>query len=483
MIGLSVPAVATKLNAAMTNSRTNFPHLFLHRIVLLLVVLLASASAEARKPNLIFVLSDDIAQGDLGVYGQELIQTPTLDRLCNEGTRYLSAYSGTSVCAPARSSFFTGLHMGHCPTRANREIGKEGQRPLPANTVTIASILKSADYKTATMGKWGMGMFDTTGSPFKNGVDHFFGYNCQRHAHSYFPTYLYNDDQRFEIPENADRKKGVYAQNLIQNDVLRWVDENSADPFFLFYAITLPHGNYEIDDQGIYKDKPWTEKEKNYAAMVTRIDSDLAALVALLEKKGIAEDTLIVFSGDNGSSFDPDTDIGKRFNQTMNGKLRGFKRGMYEGALRQAAFAWWPGTIPAGRVTDEPWAFWDLLPTFAELGGADLPEGYKTDGHSLVEFFKGGPAPNRDYFYWELHEKDSIQAIRWQDWKAVRASSGGPIELFDLKADPSETRDLAADHPDLVEKAVTWMASARTADPDWPDPAVKRELPGKKKKK
>ncbi len=292
-----------------------------------------SLARAADKPNLIFVLSDDIAQGDLGVYGQKLIQTPNLDRLCNEGTRYLSAYTGTSVCAPARSSFFTGLHMGHCPTRANREIGSEGQRPLPPSTVTIAKLLKAAGYNTATMGKWGMGMFDTSGSPFKNGVDHFFGYNCQRHAHSYFPDYLYNDDQRFEIPENHGGKKRVYAQELIQQDVLRWIDQNSSDPFFLFYAITLPHGRFEIDDQGIYKDKPWTETEKNYAAMVTRIDSDLGDLVALLKKKGIDKETLIVFAGDNGSSFDPNTAIGERFNQTMDGKLRGFKRGMYEGAL------------------------------------------------------------------------------------------------------------------------------------------------------
>jgi arylsulfatase A len=431
----------------------------------------AAFGQAKQRPNLIFVLSDDIAQGDLGAYGQKLIQTPNLDRLCKEGTRYLSAYTGTSVCAPARSSFFTGLHMGHCPTRANREIQPEGQRPLPKDTVTIAKILKSSGYKTATMGKWGMGMFDTTGSPFRNGIDHFFGYNCQRHAHSYFPPYLYNDDQRFAIPENEGGRHAVYAQELIQNDVLRWIDQNAADPFFLFYAITLPHGNFEIDDQGLYKNKPWSEQEKNYAAMVTRIDSDLGALIALLEKKGIADNTLLVFAGDNGSSFDPNTPIGKRFNQTMDGTLRGFKRGMYEGALRQAAFAWWPGTVPAGRVTDEPWAFWDLLPTFTELAGAELPAGYRTDGHSLVSFLKGGAAPPRDYFYWELHEGPSIQAIRWEHWKAVRPKQGGPVELYDLSKDIAESKNLAADHPDLVAKAVTMMGQARTADPDWPDPA------------
>ncbi len=430
--------------------------------------------AAADKPNLIFVLSDDVAQGDLGAYGQKQIQTPNLDRLCREGTRYLAAYTGTSVCAPARSSFFTGLHTGHCPTRANREIQPEGQRPLPEGTVTVGKILKTAGYKTATMGKWGMGMFDTSGSPLKNGIDHFFGYNCQRHAHSYFPTYLYNDDQRFEIPENAGGAKRVYAQELIQQEVLRWIDQNSKGPFFLFYAVTLPHGKFEIDDQGIYADKPWTETEKNYAAMVTRLDSDLGQLVDLLRKKGIAENTLLIFSGDNGSSFNPNTEIGKRFNQAMDGKLRGYKRGMYEGALRQAAFAWWPGTVPAGRVTEEPWAFWDLLPTFAELAQARIPSGFEPDGHSLVEFLQGGPAPKRDYFYWELHEgREHIQAIRWADWKAVRPQQGGEVELYDLSEDLGETNNLAEDHPELVDKAVDMMSAARTPHPDWPNPAIR----------
>jgi arylsulfatase A-like enzyme len=321
-----------------------------------------------------------------------------------------------------------------------------------------------------------MGMFDTSGSPLKNGIDHFFGYNCQRHAHSYFPTYLYNDDQRIEIAENVGGAKKVYAQERIQQEVLRWVDENSDDPFFLFYAVTLPHGRFEIDDQGIYAEEPWTETEKNYAAMVTRLDSDLGELTDLLKAKGIAENTLLIFSGDNGSSFNPNTEIGKRFNQAMDGKLRGYKRGMYEGALRQAAFAWWPGTVPAGRVTEEPWAFWDLLPTFAELAEAELPDDFKPDGYSLVEFLRGGPAPKRDYFYWELHEgRDHIQAIRWGDWKAVRPKQGGAVELYNLSEDLGETHDLAASHLELVAKAVAMMNAARTPHKDWPDPGFRSQ--------
>ncbi len=428
---------------------------------------------QPKRPNLIFILSDDIAQGDVGAYGQKLIQTPNIDRLCREGTRYLSAYSGSSVCAPARASFFTGLDMGHCPVRANRPTPPEGQLPLPPGTVTVGSILKQAGYRTATIGKWGMGMFGSSGSPLKNGIDHFFGYNCQRHAHSYFPTYLWHDDRRVEIPENANGRKKVYAQDLIQRDALKWIEANADHPFFLFYAMTLPHGKYEIDDQGIYADKPWAEREKTYAAMVSRLDADVGALVDLLKKKGIDDNTLLVFAGDNGSSFGPSSAIGRRFNQSMDGKLRGFKRSMYEGGLRQAAFTWWPGTVPAGRVTDEPWAFWDLLPTFAELAGAGLPGGYTPDGHSLVGFLKGGKAPARMYFYWELHENNgSIQAIRWDDWKAVRPRGSARVELYDLKQDLGETTDLATKHPALVKKAIVMMNGARVSHPDWPDPAT-----------
>ena len=445
-------------------------HLFSLSFVVVIGVISSSLFAKDQ-PNLIFILSDDIAQGDVGAYGQKLIQTPNLDRLCAEGTRYLSAYTGTSVCAPARSSFFTGLHSGHCPIRGNREIKPEGQKPLPKGLVTVGTVLKGAGYQTATMGKWGMGMFDTTGSPFENGIDHFFGYNCQRHAHSYFPPYLYDDDRRVDIPENKDGKK-IYAQERIEQDVLRWIDTHADKPFFLFYAITLPHGRFEIDDQGIYQDKPWSEMEKNYAAMVTRLDSDVGRLVELLEKKGIAENTLVIFSGDNGSSFAPTTALGKRFDQAMGGRLRGFKRSMYEGALRQAAFAWWPGTVPAGRVTDEPWAFWDLLPTFTELAHAQLPKGYSPDGVSLVSFLKGGPAPERKSFYWELHEgKNHIQAIRWGEWKAVRPKAGGAVELYNLRTDLGEARDLSGNHPDRVAQAIEMMNSSRAPDPAWPDPA------------
>jgi arylsulfatase A len=244
----------------------------------LLALTLLVPLVAAAQPNLIFILCDDLAQGDLGCYGQKLIKTPHLDRMAAEGTRFPQLYSGTSVCAPSRSSLMTGLHTGHCPIRANREIQPEGQKPLPEETVTVAQILKSAGYATACMGKWGMGMFETTGSPLKKGFDHFYGYNCQRHAHSYFPKYLWDDEQRVEL----DGK--TYAPELIQQDVEGWVRTNAEGPFFLFYAVTLPHGKFEIDELGSYANEPWTDLQKTYAAMVTRLDSDAGRLFALLER-------------------------------------------------------------------------------------------------------------------------------------------------------------------------------------------------------
>ncbi|MDZ4288951.1 MAG: sulfatase-like hydrolase/transferase, partial [Prosthecobacter sp.] len=346
--------------------------------------------------------------------------------------------------------------------------------PLPASTLTVAQVLKGAGYATACTGKWGMGMFDTTGSPLKVGFDHFFGYNCQRHAHSYFPSYLWNDDKRIEL----DGK--TYAQELIAKDTLSWVRAHAGGSFFLFHAITLPHGNFEIDDLGIYKDKPWTKLQKTYAAMVTRLDSDVGRLLTLLKELQLDEKTLVIFSGDNGASFDPKSEVGQLFDQAMGGKLRGFKRSMYEGGLRQAGIARWPGQIPAGRVSQEPWAFWDFLPTAAELAGAEFTANAKTDGLSIVSLLKGGKAPARDYFYWELHEKQSIQAVRFGVWKAVKNGPKAKIELYHLGTDVAESSDVAVSQPDLVAKAEALMQSARTENPNFP---LAEGRPGKKKSK
>ena len=439
----------------------------------------AAVAAEEKpaKPNVIFILCDDLAMHDLGCYGQTKIKTPHVDAMAKEGMRFTQAYTGTSVCAPSRASLMTGLDMGHCPIRANREIQPEGQRPLPPNTYTVAKMFQENGYATACIGKWGLGMFDTAGSPLKVGFDHFFGYNCQRHAHSYFPKYLYRDDQRFEL----DGK--TYAQNLIAQDTLDWVRKNKERPFFLYYAVTLPHGNYEIDDLGQYAATDWTQREKTYAAMVTRLDSDIGRLMGLLKELKLDGQTLVFVAGDNGSSFAPNSDLGKFFEQARG--LRGCKRTMYEGGLRQAMLVRWPGHVPAGKVSAEPWAFWDFLPTCAELTGAKLPAGLKIDGLSVVGLLKGGAAPKRTCFYWELHEPRPQQAVRFGDWKAVKTSPSANVELYDLKADPGETTNLAAEKPDLVKKAVALMAAERTDDPDWPlkEPAPKAKAKAQAKPK
>ena len=456
---------------------------FLHALLSLslFAVIACGETAAADKPNIIYILSDDLAQGDLGCYGQKLIKTPHLDRMAAEGTRFTQALCGTSVCAPSRASLITGLHTGHCPVRGNWEIAKgEGQYPLPTQTVTIAQILKSQGYATACMGKWGMGMFGTTGSPLKKGFDHFFGYNCQRHAHSYFPTFLYNNAERFDLPGNTGNGVGkTYAQELIQKDVLAWVRGHKDKPFFLYYAITLPHAKHEIDDVGIYANEPWTPQQKAYAAQVTRLDRDIGQLLALLKELQLDEKTLVMTAGDNGSSFEPKSEMGKLFNQASNG-LRGYKRGLYEGALRQASIARWPGVVPAGRVCDEPWAFWDVLPTAAELAGAKIPAECQTDGLSLVAMLQGGKAPVRDYFYWELHEGKPIQAVRFGNWKAVKNGPQAKVELYDLAVDTGETEDLADSQPALVAKALALMAASHMPNPDWPLTGRAERRDGKK---
>jgi len=430
------------------------------RVLIILILAGGGTLVAAEKPNIIFILCDDLGQGDLGCYGQTLIKTPNLDRMASEGTRFTQFYTGTSVCAPSRASLMTGYHMGHCAIRANREAKPEGQKPLPEDAVTIAQILKSAGYSTACTGKWGLGMFDTTGSPLKKGFDHFYGYNCQRHAHSYFPTYLYDNSNKCAL----DGK--TYAQDLIADDTLAWVRKNKESPFFLYYALTLPHAKYEIDTVGDYEKTNWTPRQKTYAAMVTRIDTDVGRLLTLLKELNLDGNTIIFFAGDNGASEAPNSEIGKHFEQAKG--LRGFKRGMYEGGLRQAGLVRWPGKVPAGRVCEDPWAFWDFLPTAAEIAGAKIPDTVKTDGLPMLSFLKGGPAPQREYFYWELHEGNSIQAARFGNWKAVRNGVRKPIELYDLATDRSEQNDVAGAHADVVAKAEQILKTARADHPDWP---------------
>ena len=430
----------------------------------------AQAEDAPSLPNIIFILADDLGMGDLGCYGQKHIQTPCLDRLAAEGIRFTQGYSGASVCAPSRATLMTGLSTGHCPIRANREIGAEGQRPLPEGTVTVASILKSKGYATGCFGKWGMGMFDTTGSPLRMGFDRFVGYNCQRHAHHYFAKYLYENDQRVELDGT------VHSADWIGERALAWIEANarSQRPFFLFYATTMPHTYHEVTTLGEYEHTDWTDAQKHYAALVTRLDTEVGRVVECLEKNGIDRNTLIVFSGDNGGDFQPGSENEKFFNQSLG--LRGWKRSVYEGGLRNACLAWWRGKIQPGQVCDVPWVLYDFLPTCVELTGAELPSGFQPDGKSITPLLWSGDAgahltdPSllpRDAFYWELHEGTPIQAVRFGDWKAVRNGPNKALELYDLSVDWQERRDISAGNPDVVSRAEVLLRTMRTDVPQW----------------
>ncbi|MDR2757442.1 MAG: arylsulfatase [Planctomycetaceae bacterium] len=442
----------------------NFP---VHKFITILLFLFGmiccfSFTEAADKPNIIFILADDIGIGDVGCYGQKKIQTPNIDRLAREGIRFTQGYSGTSVCAPSRSSLMTGLHCGHCPIRGNRRIGKEGQKPLPEGTLTIAKLLKTQGYRTLCSGKWGMGMFHTTGSPLNMGFDNFYGFNCQAHAHNYFPEYLYENDKQIKL----DGK--TYAPDLIIQYSLQWIRNNKDNPFFFFFSTTLPHGKYEIDDLGIYKDQTgWTEHEKTYAAMCSRLDTQIGMILKLLEELNLDENTIIFFAGDNGSALEQNSETFNFFN-SGNG-FRGHKRELYEGGIRQAFLARWPKHIGSGKIEETPVAFWDILPTLAEISGTTIPNGTSLDGVSLLSLLLEGQKPDRDTFYWELHEgKVPIQATRWKDWKFVRNGIKKPIELYDLKTDPKESQNLATEQGNIIQVGEKLFQSLRIDSPDWP---------------
>lgn len=420
----------------------------------------ALAAQGQRRPSVVFILADDLGWGDIGPFGQKKIKTPALDRMAAEGIRFTQAYCGTSVCAPSRTSLMTGLHTGHSPIRANREIQPEGQMPLPEGTYTLAKLFKQAGYATGAFGKWGMGMWGTTGDPLKNGFDYFFGHNCQRKAHEYYPEYLWRNGQKVELGGKQ------YSHDLIWAEAMEWVKANKERPFFLFLPITVPHGKYQVPDVEPYTNENWSQGAKKYAAMVTRMDRGIGQLLALLKELGIDENTIVFFASDNGAAeggkeYDP------KFFQSCAG-FRGVKRSMYEGGLRSPIIARWPGHVPAAKVSDEPWAFWDFMPTCAELIGTKLPAEARTDGLSVLPALLGGAGPKREYFYWELHEGGSQQALRFDDWKAVKKSPKAAIELYDLKSDPAEKTDLAKQRPEIVAKAQELFKVAREDSPLWP---------------
>jgi arylsulfatase A-like enzyme len=431
--------------------------------------------APARKPNIVFILADDLGYGDLGCYGQTQVQTPNLDRMAAEGMRFTDAYSGSTVCAPSRCALMTGLHTGHCRVRGNALV------PLLPEDVTVAETLKPAGYATGLVGKWGLGEPETTGVPNRKGFDEFFGYLNQQHAHNSYPDYLWRNETKEPLEGNVVNEKRYctrctqFSNDLFTREALSFLDRHQREPFFLYLAYTIPHANnemgsatgngMEVPSDEPYTDRPWPQPQKNHAAMITRLDRDVGAVLQRIKDLGLDDDTIVFFSSDNG----PHKEGGAKpeFFQS-SGSLRGIKRDLYDGGIRVPMLARWPGRIAAGSTSNLPWAFWDFLPTAAELAGAPIPPGL--DGLSVTPALLGKlqDQPQREYLYWEFHEGGFKQAVRLGNWKVVRPGTEAPIEVYEVTTDLNEQHNVADQHPDLVKRAEELFKSARTDSTEWP---------------
>lgn len=467
----------------MKSNRLEFtsPPLFL----LMLICLVSACGVKEKKaentheikmasPNIVYILADDLGYGDLSFTGQEHFETPNLDRLAQKGLFFTQHYSGSTVCAPSRSALLTGQHTGHTFVRGNREVHPEGQHPLPSGIATLPKLLKGAGYVTGAFGKWGLGYPGSEGDPLEQGFDEFFGYNCQRMAHSYYPEHLWQNGDSLVIEENK-LGKHLYAPNLIHEKALSFINEHKDSTFFLYYPMVIPHAElaapeaYVEEFRGTFPDeKPYngvsraqqranggyaSQKEPmaTFAAMVTLLDAQVGEVIKKLEEHGIHENTLVVFTSDNGPHMEGGAEP-EFFNS--NGQLRGFKRDLYEGGIRVPMIAYWPEHIEEGRSSDHLSAFWDVLPTFCELAGTAPPE--HLDGISFVDELLGHDQENHEYLYWEFHEQGGKQAVRYDNWKAVRLNMANnpnaPIELYDLSVDIGEENDLSDSYPSIVAK-------------------------------
>ncbi len=425
--------------------------------------------AQSAKPNLVFVLADDLGYGDLSAYGQTMFETPNMDALGKVGTRFDAAYAGSTVCAPSRCALMTGMHTGHCRIRGN---GKN-EEVLRKDDVVIPELLKGAGYRTAIFGKWGLGAMGYPGYPLDKGFDRFYGYFSQFHAHQYHPHMLLDDRRVAELRGNWGTQRKEYAPDVIHGQAMKWLDEQRpGQPFFLYYTSTIPHTDNELgrdtgNGQTVPEDapfgaKPWPQVEKNFAAMVLRLDRLVGDLVARLKAKGLYENTLLVFTSDNGAHKEGGHDA--NFFRS-SGKVRGTKRDLTEGGIRVPAFAVWANRIPAGRLNETPWAFWDVMPTFCEAAGVKTPRGI--DGVSMLRDWTGQGKVEHPHFYWEFHEGGFARALRRGKWKLIEQKTG-KLELYDLAADVGETRDLAGENGRLVEELRTLMRGSRTESADWP---------------
>lgn len=437
-------------------------------------------------PNVIYILADDLGIGDISPYGQALIKTPNLQRMADEGMRFTQCYAGTSVSAPSRASLMTGLHTGHAYIRGNMRMDPEGQVAMPEGTFTIAELFHEAGYATGGFGKWGLGYPGSASDPMKVGFDEFLGYNCQTLAHNYYPDHLWDGTTRVEFPENYNKKEGTYSADLIHERALEFIRNHADEPFFAYLPYTLPHAELVVPKDTVYQyycdiipvadDESWAEENPNrrgaygaaerplaaFATMVTRLDSYVSDIMDLLNQLGIDKNTIIIFTSDNGPHREggANPDYFKSY-----GEFRGVKRDLYEGGIRMPMIMRCPDHIEAGTTNDHIMAFWDMMPTFAEL--INSKKDIQTDGISFLPTLLGNEGQKEhEYLYWEFHEKGGKQAVRYNKWKGVRLNVGIPqqtiFELYDLSNDIHEDRNVADQHPEVVRKIESLMETAHT---------------------
>ncbi|MFA9389653.1 MAG: arylsulfatase [Prolixibacteraceae bacterium] len=440
------------------------------------------ADKTSVKPNIIYILADDMGYGDLGCYGQQKIQTPTIDKLAGEGILFTQHYAGNTVCAPSRCALLTGKDMGHADVRGNVQVKPSGQLPIKDETITVAEALKKAGYTTGMIGKWGLGNYETSGNPNKQGFDYFYGYTDQVLAHNYWPEYLLRNGEKeylknevTYLDKNAWHEglgsispvKKEFSNDLFTNDALQFIERNKTKPFFLYLPYTIPHDNgeapvgqrQEVPDFGIYKNNNWQGDSLGYAAQITRLDTYVAQILQKLKDLNLDNNTILFFSSDNG----PLADMEYCNFFDSNGKLRGGKRDLYEGGIRIPLIVRWPGKIKPNTTSDHISAFWDFMPTACEIADIEIPE---TNGISFLPTLLDKHQKQHDYIYHEFYEIDGKQSLRKGNWKAVRNNvykdPNGQPELYDLSKDISEQQNIADQYPDVVKELVRLMKEAST---------------------
>lgn len=455
-------------------------------LLTLLLTATAFAATPTPRPNIVFIMADDLGYGDIGPFGQKLIRTPNLDRLAAEGTCFTQYYAGGSVCSPTRSVLMTGQHTGHTRIRGNHGQTGLARVPLAAADVTVAEVVKSAGYATAIAGKWGLGEPGTEGIPNRQGFDRWFGYLNNDLAEFYYPEKIWRNEEEITLPGNIGGRRGQYSNDLMTEEALSFIDDHRARPFFLYLAYTIPHSLLEVPEdslaeyRGKFPEPPADssggknnvpEPRATFAAMVTRLDREVGRVLGRLQKHGLEKNTVVFFCSDNGAPNR--AGLADYFGSTAG--FRGHKGSLFEGGIRTPMIVRWPGQVPAGKRSDYAWGGWDVLPTAAALAGAATPTGI--DGISVVPALRGEVMERSGYFYWEHHQKTFSQAVRDGRLKAVRETPSAPILVFDLAADPAEARDLAASQPAFVARAKELFRTARTESEHWPITERKKKTP------